>query len=544
MAVEVQRSMEALVGSQQTFAATLANIHDGVLVADADGRLVYLNPTAERTLGIGTLGQSREEWTAHQGIYLADASTQILPHERPLARALGGEDVRDVELFIRNAALPEGRYINVNAGPLRDDAGASHGAWVSFRDMSLKRRFDEQRVHAVELERRGQQAVEASRLKSEFLANMSHELRTPLNAIIGFTDLMHRGKAGTLSELQEEYLGDVLASSRHLLQLINDVLDLSKVESGKMDFRPEPIELRKVVEEVSDVLGGVAAGKHLLVETHVDPRVAAVVVDPGRVKQILYNYLSNAIKFTPDGGRAHVRIVPDGRDCFRIDVTDTGIGISPTDIEKLFVEFRQLDTTASKQYQGTGLGLALTKRLVEAQGGHVTVQSTVNVGSVFSATLPRIMTTVNVVHAATPIATSRPGLRTILIVDDDPNTVKLADARLREAGYCPVCSDNAEHALLLAQNDPPAVVVVDLLMPGTDGFEFIARLRTTPAGRQVPIVVWTVKDLDTDERHWLQASAAAIVTKTAGGADALLAELHRLLPLPTTSLGSRGNHDA
>ena len=144
---------------------------------------------------------------------------------------------------------------------------------------------------------------EASRLKSEFLANMSHELRTPLNAIIGFAELMHRGKVGPVSAEHQEYLGDILTSSKHLLQLINDVLDLAKVESGKMEFRPEPVDLAKLAGEVRDILRGLAASKRLQVEIHVDPEVATVVVDPARVKQILYNYLSNAIKFTPEGGR-------------------------------------------------------------------------------------------------------------------------------------------------------------------------------------------------------------------------------------------------
>ena len=190
---------------------------------------------------------------------------------------------------------------------------------------------------------------EASRLKSEFLANMSHELRTPLNAIIGFAELMHRGKVGPVSAEHQEYLGDILTSSKHLLQLINDVLDLAKVESGKMEFRPESVDLAKLAREVCDILRGLAASRRLQVETHVDPEVATVVVDPARVKQILYNYLSNAIKFTPPGGRIAIRIVPEGPALFRIDVEDTGVGIAADDLGKLFVEFQQLDASAAEE---------------------------------------------------------------------------------------------------------------------------------------------------------------------------------------------------
>ena len=359
---------------------------------------------------------------------------------------------------------------------------------------------------------------------------MSHELRTPLNAIIGFTDLMHKGKAGPVSPQHEEYLGDVLVSSRHLLQLINDVLDLAKVESGTMDFRPQPVDLAVLVAEVRDVLSGLAATKQLAVTTEVDLAVAAAVVDPARVKQVLYNYLSNAIKFTPDGGRVHVRIGPDGADAFRIEVTDTGVGISPENLGKLFVEFQQLDTSASKMYQGTGLGLALTKRLAEAQGGRVGVQSTPGRGSTFSAVLPRVMVVVPADEVAPAVESSTSG-RTVLIVEDDANTLKLAETVLRDAGYRPVSSASAEEAFVLAEGQPPAVIVVDLVMPGTSGFEFIARLRATPAGRDVPIVVWTVKDLDAEERRQLQSSAVTIITKRVGGAQTLVDEVCRIAPV-------------
>jgi signal transduction histidine kinase len=233
---------------------------------------------------------------------------------------------------------------------------------------------------------------EAGRLKSEFVANMSHELRTPLNAIIGFAELMHDGKVGAVSADHREYLGDILASSKHLLRLVDDVLDLATIESGKMLLRPEAVDLAALAGETRDILRGLAASKRLQVEIHVDPDVATAIVDATRVKQILYNYLSNAIKFTPEDGTIDVRIVPDGPILFRIDVQDTGIGIPPEDVPKLFVEFQQLDTSAAKTHQGTGLGLALTKRIAEAHGGRVTVRSSPGEGSTFSAILPRVIT--------------------------------------------------------------------------------------------------------------------------------------------------------
>jgi signal transduction histidine kinase len=232
-------------------------------------------------------------------------------------------------------------------------------------------------------------AQEANRMKSEFLANMSHELRTPLNAIMGFTKLMVHGKVGPVSGQQQEFLSDILKSSDHLLQLINDVLDLAKVEAGKMEFHPEPIDLPQLVGEVRDILRAVAAGKQIRIETAIDSTCIDLELDPGKLKQVLYNYLSNALKFTPDNGRVYIRVRPEGLESFRVEVEDTGIGIRPEDVRNLFTEFRQLDSSASKKYQGTGLGLALTRRIVEAQGGRVGVDSLLGKGSTFLVVLPR-----------------------------------------------------------------------------------------------------------------------------------------------------------
>jgi signal transduction histidine kinase len=249
-------------------------------------------------------------------------------------------------------------------------------------------RLDQEQQRSRELDGVNRRVQEQTRLKSEFLANMSHELRTPLNAIIGFSSLMHSGKVGPLADDQKEYLGDILTSSRHLLQLINDVLDLAKVESGKMSVTVEELDLARLVNEVKEILRGLAAEKTIRIVTTIDPAVSTAVLDGRMLKQILYNYLSNAIKFTPERGRVTIRISPEGSELFRIDVEDTGIGIDPENIGKLFVEFQQLDAGRAKKYAGTGLGLALTKRLAEAQGGRVEVRSVPGSGSTFSVVLP------------------------------------------------------------------------------------------------------------------------------------------------------------
>lgn len=252
-----------------------------------------------------------------------------------------------------------------------------------------KKRATEQalRQKNVELEDQCRRVQEASRMKSTFLSNMSHELRTPLTAIIGFTELLVDGKVGNLEIPQLDLLQDILGNARHLLGLINDVLDLAKVESGTMHIRPERISLSEIVGETMTGLRLFATERRISLKTDIRVPATDVFLDPHRLKQVLLNYLSNALKFTPPGGSVTVRVLPEGRSFFRLEVEDTGNGIAPQDIGRLFQDFQQLDERLGIP-QGTGLGLAVTKRLVEAQGGNVGVASVRGRGSTFFAILP------------------------------------------------------------------------------------------------------------------------------------------------------------
>lgn len=272
----------------------------------------------------------------------------------------------------------------------RDGTGKPAGYVVISRDISRQKLVaDQLRRRNEELEEENRRVREANRLKSEFMANMSHELRTPLNGIIGCAEIMHDGKVGPVSSAHKEFLGDILASARHQLRLINDLLDLARVESGKMEFHPEAIDLTSLVGEVRGVLRTIISQKRMRIETDIDPKLGVVVADASKLKQVLYNYLSNALKFTQDEGRIRIRVRPEGPEAFRLEVEDNGTGIDPQDHGRLFVEFQQLDATVAKHYPGSGLGLALTKQIVEVQGGRVGAESRVGNGSVFFAILPR-----------------------------------------------------------------------------------------------------------------------------------------------------------
>jgi len=295
--------------------------------------------------------------------------------------------------------LDDGSHLNVEIREnlIRNDHGEVTGIIRSVMDITernlaaIAARKVEQ--YAFELRSKNEQlarALEAARTataaKSRFLASVSHELRTPLNGIIGFSELLYDDRLGPVEEGQREVIGDILTSSRHLLQLINDILDLSKVEAGRMEFRPERHRLESLVLEVRDVVRPMAEKKGIEVTMEVPANLCGTL-DPARFKQVLYNYLSNAVKFTPEQGHVTVRVMPEGQNCFRLEVEDTGIGIPEEEIPRLFQEFAQLPNSRRAE-QGTGLGLALTRHIVEAQGGSVSVRSTPGAGSVFSAVLP------------------------------------------------------------------------------------------------------------------------------------------------------------
>lgn len=302
---------------------------------------------------------------------------------------------------IKNRAKDGSYYwVATTIMPFLDEKGSPQ-QYIAIRADITERKYAEEALReskedleikvterTAELAAAKERAESAARLKSEFLASMSHELRTPLNGIIGFTEFLIDEKPGPLAPKQKEYMGDVLSSARHLLQLINDVLDLAKVESGKMELHLDTFSMRKIVEEVAAVIKGMANKKRIALSIEVGPDLESVTLDQHKMKQVLYNLLSNAVKFTDENGTVGVVARRLDQDQMEIQVKDTGIGIKPEDIGRLFTEFEQLDSGTARRFQGTGLGLALTRKLAELQGGRVGVESEFGKGSTFTVVLP------------------------------------------------------------------------------------------------------------------------------------------------------------
>lgn len=405
--------------------------------------------------------------------------------------------------------------------------------------------FEDLRLLSEQLKNRGEeiaaknlQLEEASRMKSEFLANMSHELRTPLNAIIGFSEVLRDGLAGSLNEKQREYAQDIAESGTHLLNLINDILDLSKVEAGKLTLELEEVSPQALLAAVLAIFRDKVAlqSQNLILDAQGAP--GTLWLDLRKVKQILFNLLSNAVKFTPERGTITVqaeRRNHEGQDFLQISVTDTGMGISKENQAKLFTTFVQIDSSLARQHPGTGLGLALARRLTELHGGKVMLESSEGNGSTFSFTLPW----------RGPCEPSSKSIDRvpkfdqmgqILLIEDDEQAANLLQLYLEAGGYSLVRVENGLAGLAYAEAFPPGLIILDLLLPDIDGWELFHRLKSSPNLADVPVVIVSII---ADRQKGMALGAAQVLEKPVDRSHLLAAiELAGLRPGRAASPGS------
>lgn len=350
-------------------------------------------------------------------------------------------------------------------------------------------------------------AEEASEARARFISSISHELRTPLNAIIGFTDLLRAGIAEHLNPKQAEYIRYVSSSGQHLLNLIGELLDIAKIDGGGMPLFPEVLPVRDLVDAPVAHLATQFADKRIAVDTYTDPGLEGVEADPKRYRQILFNLLANAVKYTPEGGTVSVRAVRQGEDRFTVSVRDNGPGIEPPKLKHLFTEFYQADPARDAAHGGVGIGLSLTRRLVELHGGTIGVDSVVGVGSTFWFTLPRRQPGARpgpAVEGEAPLLGSARKARVLLVEDNDVNAVLMTDL-LEADGHGVVRARNGQEALDLAPGARPDIVLMDVMMPVMGGLEATRRLRLLPEFATTPVIALTASSDRETVQHCLAA---------------------------------------
>jgi signal transduction histidine kinase/CheY-like chemotaxis protein len=464
---------------------------------------VVLHAAGDSMVELAALGMAAEPagqaWTAEdldRTLALAQPVTSRSARSTPLARAIAARCQCGRYLWIRRLHAPAGttaalvfrtthralfaeddlRLIAGLGGP----AGILAGRAAARADRA---RLTDELAATVDALRT------ASAAKSDFVASMSHELRTPLNAIIGFSDLMSAeelvdgGRA-----VPAEWIDHVLSGGRHLLDLINDILDIAKVESGQMELHPRRIDLAPFCADVVEALRPVAASKG--VELRTAASSTTVAADPLRLRQILDNLMANAIKFTPGGGRVTLS-AEQVVDEVHLAVQDTGVGIAAEDQERVFEEFQQVGDVAARQ-GGTGLGLALTRRLVAAHGGRVELYSELGKGSRFTVCLPQRASLVPLPDRRAPAAARRRG--DVLVIEDDPASAQLLRTYLENAHYQVRTFGSGEEGLATALGAPPDAILLDLLLPGINGWEVLRQLRRDEVLQEIPVFVVTILD--------------------------------------------------
>ncbi|TKS60199.1 MAG: hypothetical protein EWM73_03182 [Nitrospira sp.] len=493
------KQSEVLRESEMKFRSVAQSANDAIVSADQRGNIIAWNTGAERIFGYQeaeVLGKpftmlmpERYQHAHEQGLerMREGGEAKILGKTTELAGHRKSGQEFPLELSLSGWKTGEGTFYT---GIIRDITERKH-AEEALRGLtaSLEQKV---RERTAELEIARDQALTATQHKSKFLANMSHELRTPLNAVIGFSEVLLEKMFGEINRKQEEYLEDILGSGRHLLALINDILDLAKIESGHMELDLGTVNLPAVLNGTFALIRERATRHSIHVSLDIDHRLGRFTADERKLKQIILNLLSNAVKFTPDEGALSLKAVLQD-DGVEISVSDTGIGIEPEFQQKIFDEFIQVGDHLRKR-EGTGLGLALTKKFIELHGGRIWVQSAKGQGSTFTFTLPVLPTPEKRLAPTVAKPDAHPTAPLALVVEDDPAAAKLLSIYLMEAGFSVEVAADGDAGFEKSKTLRPAVITVDIQIPTTDGWELLTRLKADQATASIPVVVVSIVD--------------------------------------------------
>jgi PAS domain S-box-containing protein len=533
--------LQTQIQDSRLFSKLFDELGEAVLISDETGRIVRANQAASRILRIPV--EQLKGMMHHDPIWQAvlEDGSPVPTTELPATKALRtGQAISHVELGVVRF---DGTLVWIleSAAPIIDESGRLTGVIVTFPDISLAvRQRQELRDLNQKYLRERDKANAANRLKSAFLANMSHEIRSPMTAILGFSEVLMGELKGQIADHHTAFLQSIIVSGRRLLTLLNDILDLSKIEAGHIDIQKSELDISAEVEAwVSPLIHG-ANQKALTMQISVHPEPIIIQADRQRFGQVLTNIVGNAIKFTHSGSiniRTYIRPGKGSSDYAVVEVEDTGIGIPEEFLPNLFEEFRQ---GAEKDYDGTGLGLAISKRLVTKMGGMIEVHSRKGRGSVFTVLFPVVAV------GRTPVASPREEMEDssvpvgpdpkqgrgqdgalVLVVEDNLETQRLISAYLRDH-YRLSFAQNAEGALAAIEKEVPALILMDINLPGRDGLSIVKEIRSGTKCPDVPIIALTAFAMAGDRQKFIDAGCTDYLSKPATRREVLEA-VNRLL---------------
>lgn len=508
---ELKHAQAAIQESQRQLADIIDFLPDATLVIDRSGKVIAWNRAIEEMTGIKAeeiLKKGNYEYAlpfyGERRPILIDL---VLTPREEFEKEQYAKIKREGETLTGETFTPNlwsgARYLFATATPLHDSAGKIVGAIETIRDITDRKLAEE------ELQKAKAAAEQANQAKSAFLANMSHELRTPLNAITGFTRIVRRKSEGILPEKQIENLDKVLSSSDHLLNLINTVLDIAKIEAGRMDVLAANFRIGALIDLCYNTAQPLIR-PGVVLEKQVDETLSTIYSDQDKIRQVILNLLSNAAKFTHEG-KIVISVTRDEERNLHIAVSDTGIGISDEAITRIFSEFQQADNTTTRQYGGTGLGLTISRNLAHLLGGDLIVTSELGKGSTFTLVIPMEFKPKappveeypeEVLSAAMPVDTAEPtpaisrneARRRVLVIDDDPDAVYLLQENLNPEEFEISGTRNGRTGLRMAKENPPDAILLDIIMPGADGWQILHDLKEDPATADIPVILLTIVD--------------------------------------------------